>query len=139
MTSQLTVRTARDAELEQREALLRLEFERDDRNPLHKGVVKLQGYALRAYDWLHAPGVLCVASIVWGTYPAFARFRHQNIRRFRRAQVDFRERLFHTKNITKIRVPEENRGGWYYWSIFFFLFRLFQDATEMPEMPRFPI
>ncbi|CUG87885.1 Hypothetical protein, putative [Bodo saltans] len=113
-------------------------FEVIEENPFRSVMLRVTGIWCRFSDFARTPGILCMATLWWGMYPRFARFRHNNIRRYRRKQVEYREGLFHTKNITKIRDPNEVRPGWKGWAGFFVLARGFQDATEMPEMQSFP-
>lgn len=116
-----------------------LPFEGADENPFRTGMLAVSSAGHIVLDYARVPGLLCVATLWWGMYPRFARFRHNHIKRFRRRQVEFREGLFHTKNITKIRHENEVRPGWKGWATFFVFARAFQDATEMPEMQSFPM
>jgi hypothetical protein len=114
------------------------DFDVIEENPFRSVMLSMTGVWCRFSDAARTPGLLCIATLCWGMYPRFARFRHNNIRRYRRKQVEYREGLFHTKNITKIRDPAEVRPGWKGWAGFFVLARGFQEVTEMPEMQAFP-
>lgn len=137
--SQIEVRTALDKAVEEREERIRREFDIDATNPFRYGLLRLKGFGWDAFGYIRASGILFLCCVWWGLYPNYARFRHQHIYRFGRSQVDVRERFFHTKNITKMRVPIETRNGWKKWAVTLAFGRWFQAATDMPEMPDFPL
>jgi hypothetical protein len=133
--TQLGVRTVQDTKKGNDE----LEILHEESNPFRTGALKLSSVVHQVYSVLRFPGLLCAATLWWGMYPKFARLRHNHIKRFRRRQVEFREGLFHTKNITKVRNASEVRPGWKGWALFFVFARWFQQATEMPDMQAFPM
>lgn len=137
--SQLPIRTTRDDIVSEREERLRREFDVDVSNPFRQMFLRFNAGAVNAYDWVRAPGVLFLCTMWWGLYPQYARYRHTSLRRFGRAQVEYRRRFFHTKNIPKIVDSHEERTSWRSWALFFVFARWFQSATEMPEMPDFPM
>ena len=137
--SQLPVRTTRDDVVHEREERLRREFDVDVSNPFRQAFLRLNANVITLYNHVRAPGVMLGLTLWWGLYPQYARFRHNAIKRFGRRQVDYRKRFFHTRNIPKTVDPNEERRSWRGWALFFVFARWFQQATEMPEMPDFPL
>jgi hypothetical protein len=84
---------------------------------------------------LGVTGVVAVGAIFYGLYPRFARYRHWNIKKYTRRQVEFRQYWFGTANIPKVINPNESRTGWYNLVWVCFWAKMFRWATEMPEFP----
>lgn len=98
--SNVVVRTPQDDAEKKREALLLQQISKENENPFQRAADDMMNAVRTVYtQYLYASGVLLCATVFWGLFPSFARYRYMHIRRYRKSQLLRRRWMFATPHI----------------------------------------